>query len=95
MISPCGTTWVSSSWHWVDPSSFESIGHIPNSSFVGDLVDLDDNGYILQVPGRTATKTEGLYAAGDVADHYYRQAITAAGQGCAAALEAERYLSEL
>ena len=74
---------------------FVAIGHIPNSSFVGDLVDLDDNGYILQVPGRTATKTEGLYAAGDVADHYYRQAITAAGQGCAAALEAERYLSEL
>jgi len=74
---------------------FVAIGHIPNSKFVGDLVDLDDNGYILQVPGRTATKTEGLYAAGDVADHYYRQAITAAGQGCAAALEAERYLSEL
>ncbi len=74
---------------------FMAIGHTPNTSFLNGLVDLDESGYALQVPGTTSTKTPGIYAAGDVADTVYRQAITAAGQGCAAALEAEKYIADL
>jgi len=74
--------------------AFIAIGHVPNSQFAGDLVDRNDSGYIQTNGERTATKTPGLFSAGDVMDDYYRQAITAAGEGCKAAIEAERYLSE-
>jgi thioredoxin reductase (NADPH) len=73
---------------------FVAIGHVPNTKFLEGLIDLDDNGYIIQ-RGATNTNVEGIFAAGDVADHVYRQAITAAGNGCQAALDAERYIAEL
>src|SRR5689334_6250098 len=73
---------------------FVAIGHDPRSGLVRGLVDLDDEGYV-QVQGRTTnTSLDGVFAAGDLVDHTYRQAITAAGSGCAAAIDAERWLAE-
>jgi thioredoxin reductase (NADPH) len=72
---------------------FFAIGHLPNISFLNNQLDLEDNNYIKVKKGTTQTSIEGIFAAGDVQDHLYRQAVTAAGSGCMAALEAERYLS--
>lgn len=74
---------------------FLAIGHQPNSEVFKPWIDTDENGYIKTIPGTPKTKVAGVFAAGDVADPHYRQAITSAGTGCAAAIEAERYLSEI
>src|ERR1017187_4131341 len=82
-------------WGFPTSAMFLGIGHTPNAGFVGDQLNRDGDGYLLPSDGHVCTKVPGVFVSGDVADRHYREAITAAGTGCMAALQVEKYLEEI